>query len=79
MDLMDLMDIWITQKYMTFSVPIQKEVTRIDKNGEQVTETIFYILQFIDSARFMISSLSTLVNNLSEVMHNIKFKYRQDD
>ena len=64
---------------MTFSVPIQKEVTRIDKNGEQVTETIFYILQFIDSARFMISSLSTLVNNLSEVMHNIKFKYRQDD
>ena len=64
---------------MTFSVPIQKEVTRIDKNGEQVTETIFYISQFIDSARFMISSLSTLVNNLSEVMHNIKFKYRQDD
>ena len=23
-----------TEKYMTFTVPIEKEVTRIDKNGE---------------------------------------------
>ena len=42
-----------TEKYMTFTVPIEKEVTRIDKNGERITKNISYILQFIDSARFM--------------------------
>ena len=46
-----------TEKYITFTVPIEKEVTRIDKNGEEVTKNISYILQFIDSARFMASSL----------------------
>ena len=25
-----------TEKYVTFSVPIEKEVTRIDKNGEAI-------------------------------------------
>ena len=38
-----------------------------------------YILQFIDSARFMASSLSDLVNNLSEGVHRIKFKFGHDD
>ena len=41
-----------TEKYIIFTVPIQKEVTRIDKNGEEITKNIFYILQFIDSTRF---------------------------
>ena len=54
-----------TKKYITFKVPIQKEVTRVDKNGEEITKKKFYILQFIDSARFMANSLSNLVNNLS--------------
>ena len=40
---------------------------------------ISYILQFIDSARFMASSLSNLVNNLSERTHRIKCKYGHDD
>ena len=31
-----------TEKYITFTVPIEKEVTRIDKNGEEVTKK--YIL-----------------------------------
>ena len=35
-----------------------------------------YILQFIDSAEFMASSLSNLVNNLSEGIHRIKCKYQ---
>ena len=64
-----------TEKYITFTVPIEKEVTRIDKNGEEITKNISYILQFIDSARFMASSLSNLVNNLSEGIHKIKCKY----
>ena len=68
-----------TEKYITFTVPIEKEVTRIDKNGEEITKNISYILQFIDSARFMASSLSNLVNNLSEGIHKIKCKYRHDD
>ena len=42
-----------TEKYITFTVPIKKEVTRIDKNGEEITKNISYILQFIDSARFI--------------------------
>ena len=61
-----------TEKYITFTVPIKKKVIRIDKNGEEVTKNMSYILQFIDSARFMASPLSNLANNLSEVIHKIK-------
>ena len=61
-----------TEKYKTFSVPITKEVKRIDKNGEKITKTISYKLQLIDSARFMASSLSNLVDNLAEEIHKIK-------
>ena len=61
-----------TEKCITFTVPIEKEVTIIDKNGEEITKNISYILQFIDSARFMASSLSNLVNNLSKGLHRIK-------
>ena len=68
-----------TKKYMTFTVPIEKEATRIDKNGEEITKNIFYILQFINSARFMASSLSNPVNNLSERCHIIKAKFGHND
>ena len=67
------------EKYITFTVPIEKEVTRIDKNGEEITKNICYILQFTDSARFMVSSLSNLVNNLSEEIHRIKCKFKHND
>ena len=67
-----------TEKYITFAIPIEKEATRIDKNGEKITKNKFYILQFIDSARFMASSLSSLVDNLSEGIHKIKCKRRQN-
>ena len=61
-----------TEKYKTFSAPLTKEVKRIDKNGEKNTKTISYKLQLIDSARFMASSLSNLVDNLAEGIHKIK-------
>ena len=37
------------------------------------------ILQFIESAIFMASSLSNLVNNLFEGIHKVKLKLRHDD
>ena len=37
------------------------------------------ILQSIDSARFMASSLSNLVNNLSLGIHRIKYRFGHDD
>ena len=36
-----------TEKYITFTVPIGKEVTKIDKNGEEITKNTPNILQFI--------------------------------
>ena len=64
---------------ITFTVPREKEVTRIDKNGEEITKSISYILQFVDRARIMLSSLSNFVNKLSEVTHIIKCKFGHDD
>ena len=54
-----------TEKYITFSVPLKKKIE--NKNIE-----ITYKIKFIDSYRFMPSSLSKLVDNLSEGLHNNK-------
>ena len=54
-----------TEKYITFSVPIKK---KIENKDLEVT----YKIKFIDSYRFMASSLSKLVDNLSEGIHNNK-------
>ena len=54
-----------TEKYITFSVPLKKKIE--NKNIE-----ITYKVTCIDSYRFMSSSLSKLVGNLSEVIHNNK-------
>ena len=56
-----------TEKYFTFSVPINKEITKKD-NIIKIT----YKIRFIDSYRFMSTSLSKLVNNLSEGPHECK-------
>ena len=68
-----------TEKCITFTVPTKKEVTKIDKNEEEITKNISLILQFIGSARLMASSLSNLVNNLSEEIHRTKCKFGHDD
>ena len=54
------------------SVPIEKEVKAIDKNGGEITKNTSYRLKFIDGARLMASSLSNLVNNLANGIHKIK-------
>ena len=63
------------EKYITFSVPIEKKITRIVKNGDKITKTLSYILIFIDSARFMGSSSSNLNNNFPKGIYKIKSKY----
>ena len=52
-------------KYITFSVPLKKEI----KNKDKIIE-ITYKIKFIDSYRFMSTSLSKLVDILSEGLHN---------
>ena len=54
-----------TEKCITFSVPIKKEI----KNKNKIIE-ITYKIKFIDSLRFMSTSRSKLVDNLSEGLHN---------
>ena len=54
-----------TEKYITFSVPPKKKIKNKDIE-------ITYKIKFIDSYRFMSSSLSKLVDNLSEGIHNNK-------
>ena len=54
-----------TEKYITFLVPLKKKIEH--KNLE-----ITYKIKFIDSFRFMSSSLTKLVDNLSQGIHNNK-------
>ena len=63
-----------TEKYKTFSVPIEQEFTKIDKYGNESIVTISYKIKFIDRARFMATSLSNLVVNLTEGIHKIRCK-----
>ena len=58
----------------TFSVPIKKEVIKINKDGNKSVETISYKIKFIDSMRFMTNSLSKVVVNLTEGINKIKSK-----
>ena len=55
-------------------VPIEKEVKQIDKGDNESVVAISYKIKFIDSARFMASSLSKLVNYLAEGIGKIKCK-----
>ena len=54
-----------TGKYITFSVPIKK---KIDNENIDIT----YKIKFIDSFRFTATSLSKLVDNLTDNIHNDK-------
>ena len=54
------------EKYITFSVPIKKE----GDNRKKVA----YKLRFIDSFRFMSTSLSELVDNMSGIFNSIECK-----
>ena len=51
----------------------------MEKKSYIKKSSISYILQFIDGAKFMASSLSSLVNNLSEGIHRIICKCEHHD
>ena len=51
------------EKYITFSLPIKKEVNNYDDKKKEIT----YKLKFIDSFRFMPDLLSNLVDNTSGI------------
>ena len=55
-------------------VQIEKETTKIDKDGSKSVVTISYKIKVIDSARFVATSLSNLVDNLTEGIDKIKCK-----
>ena len=67
------------RKIQHFSLSITKEIKRIDKNRQKPAKQTSYRLQFIDSARFMASSLSNLVDNLIQRIHKIKYKHGHDN
>ena len=46
-----------TEKYITFTVPIEKEVIRIDKNGEEITNNISQVAQNLWQAYYQILSI----------------------
>ena len=54
-----------TEKYITFSVLLKKNIENKDLE-------ITYKIKFIDSYRFMSMPLSKLIDNLSEGIHNNK-------
>ena len=76
------MNFWLcsenTEKYIIFLLSIEKDITRIDNNREEITKHLSCILQLIDSAQFRASSLSNLVNNLSDGIHRIKSNFGLD-
>ena len=56
------------------SVPIKKEITKIDKDSNESVVTISNKIKFIDSTRFATTSLSNFADNLAEGIHKIKCK-----
>ena len=53
----------------------KKKLQELTKNGDEIINKTSYILQFIDSARFLASLLSNILNNISKGIHKIKCKY----
>ena len=64
---------WRKQRKVQNFLRLQK-VTKTDKDGNESVANIYYKIKFIDSARFMATSLSNLGDNLVEGIHKIKCK-----
>ena len=51
---------------------IKKQISKIDNDGNDKIVDISYKIKFINSFRFMSTSLSSLVDNLSDGLHSYK-------
>ena len=60
-----------TEKYITFSVSIKRKIENKDME-------FTYKIKFVDSYRFMATSLSKLVDNLTEDIHGNKCVCKSD-
>ena len=60
--------------YEKIFILIRKEITKIDKEGNESVTFISNKIKVIDNAKFMPRSLSNLVNNLAVGIHKIKCK-----
>ena len=56
-----------TEKYKNLSVPIEKEVTHIDKDGNESVVIICFKIKFTDSVKLTASSLSNLIEGICKV------------
>ena len=66
-------------KYLKIHKFCSSNRKRSCKNGKEITKNLSHMIQFIDSARYMASSLSNLVNNLSKGIDRIKCKFGHDN
>ena len=62
------------RKIQKFPVPMEDKVTEIGKDRNETAVTVSQKLKFIDSARFMATSVSGLVDNLTTENRKIKCK-----
>ena len=65
----------IQKSTRTFLLQWKNKLQKRDKTGNENVITTSYKIKFIDSARFMATSLSNHVDNLTEGIHRIKCKY----
>ena len=61
-----------TEKYKILSVPIEKEAKKIDKDGNETVVTISHKRKLLIPISTI--SLSNLIANLPEGIHEIKYK-----
>ena len=57
----------------------KKKFQELIKTKKKLRKTSFHIIQFTDSSRFMASSLSNLVDSISEGIYKIKYKSGNSD
>ena len=63
------------EKYITFSVSIEKEVTRIDKTKTRNHKSYILHITIYCERKIYGSSLSNLINIIVEGIHKIECKY----
>ena len=63
-----------TENFKHVSVPLEKEIRKVDKDGNDSVATISYKIKFIDSTKCTANALSNVVDNLAERIDKIECK-----